>query len=111
MCNFCANKPWTCGRFIYNVNGFVQTHGGPPDYKPLGPPNYKLIYYQLCYKDDLDKIIKIQRLYKRYKWNKIKNTLWFIAEYYTKKKYSPDDILNYITLDDNFQLVDVNELD
>lgn len=43
--------------------------------------------------------------------NKNKNTLWRIAEYYTAKKYSPDNILNYIELDDNFQPVDVNELD
>ncbi len=89
----------------------MQTCGGPPDYKPLEPPNYKLIYYQNHYKNDIDKLKKIQRLYRQYKWNKIKNILWKIADYYTARKYSPNNILNYITLYDNFQPVDVYELD
>lgn len=40
--------------------------------------------------------IKFLKLYKKYKF---KLTLWKIAEYYTKKKYSPENILKYINLD------------
>jgi hypothetical protein len=39
--------------------------------------------------------IKFIKLYKKYKWLK---TLWKIAEYYTAKKYSPDNIIKYIDL-------------
>lgn len=99
------DKPWLRGHFIYKVNGYYsQTFGGKK-------PDYKEIYNQIHYKHVEDKIIKIQRLYRLYKWNKNKKTLWCIAEYYTVKKYSPNNILNYIELNDNFQQVDVNELD
>ena len=36
----------------------------------------------------------------RFKWNKNLPTLWKIAEYYTKQKYSPNSIMKYIKLDD-----------
>lgn len=32
-------------------------------------------------------------------YNKYKDTLWKIGEYYTQKKYKPDHILDYINLD------------
>ena len=40
--------------------------------------------------------ICIKRWYKKYKHFK---TLWKIAEYYTKRKYSPENILNYVYLE------------
>jgi hypothetical protein len=107
MSYHCINnefKPWEKGYFIYQVNGYIQTY-------PKSEPNYKEIYNQIHYSRVEDKIIKIQRLYRLYKWNKHKKSLWEIAEYYTAKKYSPSNILNYIELDDSFQQVDVNELD
>ncbi len=45
-------------------------------------------------------IFKITRWYKKTKDNqKRQKILWKIAKYYTTKKYSPDNILKYITLD------------
>lgn len=50
--------------------------------------NYKII-----------KIIKgFRKLVNLYRFNKKKEKLWEIAEYYTIKKYSPDNILKYIEL-------------
>jgi len=49
---------------------------------------YKKIDYCPCY--------KIYRWYKHRKWIK---TLWKIAEYYMAKKYSPENILKLVNLD------------
>lgn len=46
-------------------------------------------------------ILKITQWYKRIKFlhsNRYK-TLWKIAEYYTSKKYSPENVLKYLCLD------------
>lgn len=44
----------------------------------------------------INKIIPLQRYWKLYR--KLP-TLWKIAEYYTKKRYSPENILKYIELE------------
>jgi hypothetical protein len=46
--------------------------------------------------DEIKKIISLQKYWKLYK---NLPTLWEIAEYYTKKKYSPENILKYIELE------------
>ncbi len=43
-----------------------------------------------------DKFCKLAQLYK---YNKLSPILWQIAEYYTQRKYSPDNILKYIDLE------------
>ena len=51
--------------------------------------------YIMNYSKCKNGFIKLLKLYKYYKKRKI---LWEIAEYYTRKKYHPDKILNYIDL-------------
>jgi hypothetical protein len=48
-------------------------------------------------KYDLNKIIILQKYFKLK--NKTLPILWKIAEYYTAKKYSPENIFKYINLD------------
>ncbi len=51
-------------------------------------------------KDEIKKIIKLQKFWKKNGKFIIKlPTLWRIAEYYTKKKYSPKNILKYVDLE------------
>ncbi len=70
------------------------------------PPPFNFIYYihNVVIQDkswfktkyEIKKIIKLQKYIKLY----LKlPTLWRIAEYYTKKKYSPENILKYINLE------------
>ena len=57
-----------------------------------------LIYIRnLIYINKINEIIKIQRLFR---WNKKLPVLWKIAEYYTAKKYSPENALKYAYLND-----------
>lgn len=50
----------------------------------------------LIYVSKYDQIVKIQRLFR---WVKKLPILWKIAEYYSAKKYKPENILKYIKLD------------
>lgn len=72
--------------------------------------NFTYIYYDkdciqdkswLKSKQEVKKIIKFQKYWKKYgKFINKLPTLWKIAEYYTEKKYSPENILKYINLED-----------
>lgn len=51
-------------------------------------------------KEEKQKIVKLQRFWKKnYKFIINLPILWKIAEYYTAKKYSPENILKYIKLE------------
>lgn len=84
-------------RKYYNRNReYVSIITFDREYVHLISENNLCNFKQDCLK--LHKIqskIKIFNCYKKYKKNKI---LWKIAEYYTKKKYSPENILKYINL-------------
>lgn len=55
----------------------------------------KTIDIPVCpYYDNAAKIIQ-----KRFKWNQKLPILWKIAEYYTQKKYSPENAIKYIKFD------------
>lgn len=41
-------------------------------------------------------IHKATLIQRRWRWNKTLSKLWQIAEYYTKRKYNPENILNYV---------------
>ena len=47
----------------------------------------------------LNEFYYINKIIKWYKHHKKIKILWKIAEYYTKKKYSPENIIKYINLD------------
>jgi hypothetical protein len=47
----------------------------------------------------LNQIYYVNQIIKWYKHHKKMKILWKIAEYYTKKKYSPENILKHIDLD------------
>ena len=46
----------------------------------------------------LNSVYYARKIYNWYKYNKKNKILWKIAEYYTKIKYSPENILKYIDL-------------
>lgn len=74
--------------YLGNKRGYLI--GTPTVINYLKPPESKIT------KLKVKKIIKLQRFIKLY----IRlPTLWKIAEYYTKKKYSPENILKYINLE------------
>jgi hypothetical protein len=95
-----STEPWEDPWFISLANDMYLTcDGAVIDYKST----YIRIIHYIIYRNHIEEIIMIQRLYRRYKWNKRLKTLWEIAEYYTAKKYAPDKILNYVELDDKFK--------
>lgn len=47
----------------------------------------------------INSIYYVNKIGNWYKYNKKNKILWKIAEYYIKKKYSPNNILKYINLD------------
>jgi hypothetical protein len=55
--------------------------------------NIAIIVRQKKIKNGFIKYVKLWKIYKLFK------TLWQIAEYYTKKKYHPNNIHKYINLD------------
>lgn len=67
---------------------------------PLNINNNKIILDELNMNNNkIIKIIKgLRKLKNIYNYNSKKIILWKIAEYYSKKKYSPDNILKYINL-------------
>jgi hydroxymethylpyrimidine pyrophosphatase-like HAD family hydrolase len=97
---------------IYFIYKFQEHKYNLKDYDTLIPENVYIFAESYCFKHksnsciclkNINKITKIQRWYKRMKYLKSKRLiiLWRIAEYYSKQKYKPENILNYINLEDD----------
>jgi hypothetical protein len=91
-------------KFIGNQLSFSVSTGFN-HYIPVGrESNFYLNEIELKqFKKEFYKLNQIHysnQIIKWYKYHKKMKTLWKIAEYYTKKKYSPENILKHIDLDE-----------
>lgn len=85
------------GRII-NGRGYLIGDTEPTDIYSFNPESRKWesLTERINIKLKVKKLIKLQRFIKLYIRLPI---LWRIAEYYTKKKYAPENILKYINLE------------